>query len=116
MERSDRRALVGTEILAEMRREHTADFLHRHNQREAVMPDFDPQEFGRMQAQIETLRRDNDELLSMVKELSAEVRAIRLQLTEAKGGWRMLMLLGGGAAAAGGTVMAIAQRMFKVLG
>lgn len=80
------------------------------------MTEIDPQEFGRLQAEVEALRRDTDTQTKMLAQLVADVSTMRIQMAEAKGGWRMLMLLGGGAAAAGGTVMAVLQKVFKVIG
>ena len=80
------------------------------------MSDIDPQEFGRLQAEVEALRRDTDKQTETLAALVREVSEMRRQMDEAKGGWRMLMLMGGAAAAGGGTLMAVAQKLFKVIG
>lgn len=58
------------------------------------MSDIDPQEFGRMQAHVETL-------VTSVKTLTEKVEAIDQRMAEARGGWKLLMFLGGSAGAAG---------------
>lgn len=57
--------------------------------------DINPQEFGRMQADLQGLRRDTDAQNKLLTELAKEVRAISDKLSEAKGGWKTLMLIGG---------------------
>ncbi len=54
-------------------------------------------DLGRMEAQIETL-------VAQVTQLNAKVDAIDKTLSEAKGGWRMLLLVGGAAGAIGGLI------------
>jgi hypothetical protein len=54
-------------------------------------------DLGRMEAQIETL-------VAQVAQLNAKVDAIDTTLSEAKGGWRMLLLVGGAAGAIGGLI------------
>jgi hypothetical protein len=80
------------------------------------MAEIDPQQFGRLQAQVETLIESDREKTDLLTKLSEDMTAIRLQLAEAQGGWKLLMLLGGGAAAIGGTLVAVAQKLFKVIG
>lgn len=65
------------------------------------MPDFDPVAFGRIQAQVESLLKSDAEKTELLKTMAQDMTAIRLQLAEARGGWRLLMLLGGGAATLG---------------
>jgi hypothetical protein len=66
--------------------------------------DIDPQEFGRLQAQVETLIASDREKTELLKILAADMTAVRLQLAEAKGGWRLLMAIGGASASAGGAI------------
>jgi hypothetical protein len=65
---------------------------------------MDEREFGRMQAEIQGLRRDNDEQMKMLKELVDDVRDIRMQLSEAKGGWKLFVAMGSVSAALGALV------------
>lgn len=62
---------------------------------------IDPQEFGRLQAQVETLIRSDQAKTELLEQLATDMTAVRLQLAEAKGGWKLLVVLGGGAATAG---------------
>lgn len=68
------------------------------------MTDFNPLEFGRLQAQVETLLRSDAEKTELLRILASDVQAMRLQMAEARGGWRLMMLLGGGAASLGGAI------------
>jgi len=46
-------------------------------------------------ADIKHLQDDMDRLISDVNDIKASLQAIQSTLSEAKGGWRMLMLIGG---------------------
>jgi hypothetical protein len=61
------------------------------------MNTIDLQEFGRLQAQVETL-------ITAVGKLDGKVDDMGKQLAEAKGGWRVLMAIGGASATAGGAL------------
>jgi hypothetical protein len=65
---------------------------------------IDPQEFGRLQAQVETLIESDAAKTSLLIKLADDMQAVRLQLAEARGGWRLLLAMGGAA----GTVGAVA--------
>lgn len=66
------------------------------------MSDIDPQEFGHLQAQVEQLLASNRLLTETVTTLATAVHAMQLQMAEAKGGWKVLLLLGGASATVGG--------------
>jgi hypothetical protein len=68
------------------------------------MSDIDPQEFGRLQAQVERLLESDRVKTELLETMSVAIQAIQLQLATAKGGWKALMLLGGAAATLGGFV------------
>lgn len=68
------------------------------------MSDIDPQEFGRMQAQVELLLRSDSEKTELLKALASDVAAMREQMAEARGGWKLMMMLGGASAAFGGAI------------
>jgi len=76
--------------------------------------DIDPQEFGRLQAQVETLIASDREKTDLLKILAADMTAVRLQLAEAKGGWRLLMAIGGASASAGGAIAWALNHFTKV--
>lgn len=54
-----------------------------------------------LQTRVKALEEDIDELKVLVRDLTKEVRAVGATLTEARGGWRVLMLVGGAAASVG---------------
>lgn len=76
------------------------------------MSDIDPQEFGRLQAQVETLIESDRVKTELLQTLTDNVTAMRLQLAEANGGWRVLMLLGGAAASFGSFATWLATHYF----
>jgi hypothetical protein len=68
------------------------------------MADIDPQEIGRLQAQVEMLIESNRINTATLETMSEAVHAMQLQMAEAKGGWRTLVFLGGAAASLGGAI------------
>jgi len=68
------------------------------------MSEFNPMEFGRLQAQVETLLKSDAEKTELLRALHQDVTAMRLQMAEARGGWKLMMLLGGAAASLGGGI------------
>jgi prefoldin subunit 5 len=65
------------------------------------MPEIDPQEFGRLQGQVEQLIRSNEVLTETVSTMATAITAMQLQLAKAEGGWKVLVALGGMAGALG---------------
>ncbi|HSV48368.1 MAG TPA: hypothetical protein VLJ58_21445 [Ramlibacter sp.] len=65
------------------------------------MTTIDPQEFGRLQAQVETLIASDATKTDLLAKLAADMQAVRLQLAEARGGWRLLVAIGGAAGTVG---------------
>lgn len=61
------------------------------------MSDINPQEFGELKAEVRML-------VSAVRDLDGKVDTIHDKLTEAKGGWKVLMGLGGASSVIGGVV------------
>jgi hypothetical protein len=68
------------------------------------MSDIDPQEFGALKAQVAQLLESDREKTELLRLLSENVTAMRLQMAEAKGGWKVLMAIGGASATAGGAL------------
>jgi hypothetical protein len=68
------------------------------------MSEIDPIVFGRLQAQVETLIASDGAKTALLAQLASDMTAVRLQLAEAKGGWRLLMLLGGAGATFGSVI------------
>lgn len=77
------------------------------------MSEIDPQEFGRLQAQVETLITSDAAKTVLLQQMSTSIAAIQLQLAEATGGWRMLMLLGGVSASLGSLATWLLHEFFK---
>lgn len=61
------------------------------------MSEIDPQEFGELKAEVRML-------VTAVRDLDGKVDTIHDKLTEAKGGWKVLMGLGGASSILGGLV------------
>lgn len=76
------------------------------------MSDIDPQEFGRLQAQVQQLLESNKVLTETIATLSTAVQSMQLQMAEAKGGWRALMLIGGASATFGGLATTALSHFF----
>jgi hypothetical protein len=66
------------------------------------MAEFNPQEFGRLQAQVEQLLESNRLLTESVSTMSIAVQSMQVQMAEARGGWKVLMAIGTASATAGG--------------
>jgi hypothetical protein len=77
------------------------------------MSEIDPQEFGRLQAQVETLIVSDARKNVLLETMATSIAAIQLQLASAKGGWRMLIAIGGACASAGGIASWLAHEFFK---
>jgi hypothetical protein len=65
---------------------------------------IDPMEFGQIRAQVTQLLESDRQKTLLLQTMSEDMQAIRLQLAEAKGGWRLLVALGGAASALGGFI------------
>jgi hypothetical protein len=63
---------------------------------------IDPQQFGALQAQVAVLIESDRRKTELLETLTQEVTAMRLQMAEARGGWKALMLIGGASASLGG--------------
>jgi hypothetical protein len=63
--------------------------------------EINPQDFGRLQAEVESLRRDLGNIGDNVLLLTQQVTEMRRMLDEARGGWKTLLLVGGAMAAIG---------------
>lgn len=74
------------------------------------MSEISPQEFGRLQAQVETLIVSDREKTDLLVKLADDMQAVRLQLAEARGGWKLLVMLGGASASVGGLATWLMQQ------
>jgi hypothetical protein len=68
------------------------------------MSDIDPQEFGELRAKVEILLETNRVLAETVATMSTAIQSMQLQMAEARGGWKTLMVIGGASASFGGLV------------
>lgn len=70
-------------------------------------------DLGKHDAQIEALERDvkrmREEMHEMRKEFSEQLTQINVTLSEARGGWRTLMLVGGVSATIGAAAFKVAS-------
>ena len=79
------------------------DFLASELSRmEALM--IDPIEFGELKGAVSSLRRDADTMAQKQTQMDQKLDLVLERLSEAKGGWRALMLLGGAGATLGGAI------------
>ncbi len=66
------------------------------------MSDIDPRDFGRLEAEVESLRNE-------VAGLRADVRELLAIVSQAKGGWRTLVMVGSVAGAIGAFLAKVVQ-------
>ena len=69
------------------------------------MPDVDLQEFGRLQAEVAALRRDMDRMAHVLDDMNQTLSEVQRELSEARGGWKTMMLLGGASATLGALIV-----------
>lgn len=65
---------------------------------------IDPREFGRLEGAVSALKTELDSVKAKQSLMDAKLDLVLERLSEAKGGWRALMLLGGAGATLGGAV------------
>ena len=65
---------------------------------------IDPREFGRLENSVDNLKKEVDEIKVKQAQMDLKIDMVLERLSEAKGGWRALMLLGGAGATLGGLV------------
>jgi prefoldin subunit 5 len=68
---------------------------------------------GILQAQVGHLTQGMSDLQESNKQLTAKLDQVLLALSEARGGWRTLMLVGGAASTAGGALTWVIQHFAK---
>lgn len=73
----------------------------------------DPQEFGELKAEVAALRRDNDRLLELLEKMNERLVGIEKNLSEARGGWRVLVFVGG---VIGGLITWVMTHLQQLLG
>lgn len=65
------------------------------------MTGVDLQEFGRLQAQVELLLESNRVNTETLETMAEAIHSMQIQMAEAEGGWKALMLIGGASASLG---------------
>lgn len=65
---------------------------------------FNPQEYGALQQRVQNLCADVEALTESVERLSRKVDDLSNVISEAKGGWRVLMAVSGAAATISGVL------------
>ncbi len=73
------------------------------------MNEISAKEFGRLQAEVEGLRRDSVRQSEQLERLLEKLQQVESLLSEARGGWKVMMMVGGGAAAIGALLVKIAS-------
>lgn len=64
-----------------------------------------------LQTKVEAQGREIGELKALIERMSNKLDTVANTLTEARGGWKLMMLLGGGAAAFGSVITWVATHL-----
>jgi hypothetical protein len=70
-------------------------------------------DIGRLQVEVGHLTKSMADLQESNQQLTAKLDQVLLTLSEARGGWKTLMIVGGAAASAGGGLAWLAQHFAK---
>lgn len=65
---------------------------------------IDPREFGRLEGAVAALKTELDDVKVKQAAMDAKLDLVLDKLSEAKGGWKLLMAMGGAAATLGGLI------------
>ena len=63
--------------------------------------------------EIKHLQQDMDKLVQDMDQVKASLADIQKTLSEAKGGWKVLMYFGGAGGVVGGALTLVIERMFR---
>ena len=74
---------------------------------------IDPVEYGEIKAAVGHLQSQLTEIKSKQAAIDSKLDLVVNQLSEAKGGWRTLMLIGGAATTVGAAVSWVAQHLVR---
>ena len=74
---------------------------------------IDPVEYGEIKAAVGHLQSQLTEIKSRQATIDAKLDLVVSQLSEAKGGWRTLMMIGGAATTVGAAVSWVAQHLVR---
>ena len=75
---------------------------------------IDPREFGRLEGAVVALKTELDSVKVKQSQMDEKIDLVLAALSEAKGGWRLMMALGGAAAALGAALTWFASHTFTV--
>jgi hypothetical protein len=75
---------------------------------------IDPREFGRLEGAVAALKTELDDVKHKQSTMDEKLDLVLDKLSEAKGGWKLLMGLGGAAATLGGAVTWFATHTINV--
>ena len=75
---------------------------------------IDPREFGRLEGAVAALKTELDSVKDRQVAIDGKLDQVLDKLSEAKGGWRLLMALGGAAATLGGIITWFATHTITV--
>ena len=75
---------------------------------------IDPHEFGRLEGAVAALKTELDSVKDRQVAIDGKLDQVLDKLSEAKGGWRLLMALGGAAATLGGIITWFATHTITV--
>lgn len=72
---------------------------------------IDPIEYGELRGKVAAMQTQISEIQSQQAATNAKLDQVLAKLSEARGGWKMMMALGGAAATLGGAVTWVAQNV-----
>jgi hypothetical protein len=76
---------------------------------ELTMPDIDPQQFGELKATVAQLEKTMEMMNTDMRALNLGIKELTDQLSQARGGWKVLLLV----ASIGAAVATIADWFFS---
>lgn len=79
------------------------------------MSTINPQEFGYLKAQVETLVESDRQRGVLLESMAKDLTTMRLQMAEAKGGWKVLLAVGGTSATVGSAIVAALHKAYSIL-
>jgi FtsZ-binding cell division protein ZapB len=75
---------------------------------------IDPVQFGELRGAVGALKSEVDQLKTQQARMDEKLDIVLTKLSEAKGGWKLLMALGGAAATLGGVITWFATHTITV--
>lgn len=75
---------------------------------------IDPREFGRLEGAVTALKTEVDQIKAKQTQMDEKLDLVLDKLSEAKGGWRLLMWLGGAGATLGALITWLATHSFTI--